>query len=244
MTARPTVLFIGMLGAPGRYDPALFAGAEGGDDEVHWFRVMLRDLGLLDRIDFDGLYLSRGEALPDPGAHDAVIVGGSFHSVHDGLPWQRDLVAWLHALRETGTPLFGICGGHQMIGQMEGAAVDTVPSGPMAGTLEAPLTAEGLKHFLFDGLAGDSHYHFGNYERLSAAPESATVLAADSKMPAMALDHGGAWYSVQFHPEIRADVIGNSWSGENAHYRHNYRETPDAPKIFRNFLYGTGVLSP
>ena len=243
MAPRPAVLFVGMLGAPGRYDPALFADAEGGDDEIHWFRLMLEELGLLDSIAFDGVYLSRGEALPDVGGHDAVIVGGSFHSVHDDLPWQRDLVGWLHAQRETRTPLFGICGGHQMIGQMDGASVDRIPAGPMAGTLEAPLTDAGRDHFLFDGLAGDNWFHFGNYERLTSAPEGATVLAADDNMPAMALDHGGAWYSVQFHPEIKAEVIGNSWSGENAHYRRNYRETPDAPRIFRNFLYGTGVLS-
>ncbi len=242
MPARPAVLFVGMLGAPGRYDPALFADADGGDDEVHWFRLMLQDLGLLDRIAFDGVYLSRGETLPEVGGHDAVIVGGSFHSVHDDLPWQRDLIDWLHALRKTGAPVFGICGGHQTIGMMEGAAVDKIPSGPMAGTLEAPLTDAGRDHFLFDGLTDDAMFHFGNYERLAVAPDGATVLAADGNMPAMALDHGGSWYSVQFHPEIEAKVIAGSWSGENAHYRGNYRETPKASLIFRNFLYGTGVL--
>ena len=42
-----------MLGAPGRYDPTLYAGQPGGDDEVHWFRLCLRGLALEDRIDVE-----------------------------------------------------------------------------------------------------------------------------------------------------------------------------------------------
>jgi len=241
--ARPALLFVSMIGEPGRYDPAIYAEIEGGDDEVYWFRSMLAKSGLLAEIDFSGVHLTRGEALPRAEDYDAIIIGGSYHSVHDGRPWQAALKDWLKGPRARQTPVFGICGGHQLMATMDGADVETIPNGPMASTQTVALTEEGRGHFLFQDMGDDPVFHFGNYERVSNPPGDFTVLAADDRMPAMALDHGGNWYSVQFHPEADDRAFAASWGGEEAgDFTDRYTPTPGAPKIFWNFLTGTGVL--
>ena len=88
MAAQPTLVFLGMLGQPGRYDPAIFAHLPGRDDELLWMRVLLKKLGVLDRVVYRGIKVSHGEMPPDPASCDGVIVGGSFHSVSERLSWQ------------------------------------------------------------------------------------------------------------------------------------------------------------
>ena len=63
------------------------------------------------------------------------------------------------------------------------------------------LTATGREHFLFAGCEDAPEYHFANSEYVTAPPVGAVVLATREELPAAALDHGGNWYSVQFHPE-------------------------------------------
>jgi len=240
---RPSLLFVSMIGEPGRYDPAIFADVEGGDDEVFWFRSMLRKNGLLDAISFTGVHVTRGEALPKAEGFDAIIVGGSYHSVHDNRPWQGMLKDWLNGPRARQTPVLGICGGHQLMATMDGADVDTISGGPMASTQGISLTDAGRAHFLFDGLPDSPAFHFGNYECVKNPPADYTVLAADDRMPAMALDHGGNWFSVQFHPEADDKAFAASWGDEEeGDFSDKYVPTPDAPRIFWNFLTGTGVL--
>lgn len=241
-TTKPSLLFVSMLGEPGRYDPAIFDGVDGGDDEVAWFRSMLDQCGLLERIRFTGVHVTRGDALPDAAAFDAIIIGGSFHSVHDHRPWQGDLKDWLKGPRAARQPVFGICGGHQLMSTMDGADVTTIPDGPMASTRTVSLTEAGRRHFLFAGMNDTLVFHFGNYERVVDPPSGYTILAADDFMPAMALDHGGNWYSVQFHPEADDEAFTASWGQEAGDFADKYVPTPSAPKMFWNFLTGTGVL--
>lgn len=240
---RPSLLFLSMIGEPGRYDPAIFDKVEGGDDEVFWFRSMLQKNGLLDVVEYTGVHVTRGEPLPNVGEFDAIVVGGSYHSVHDDRPWQAMMKEWLKGPRAGQTPVFGICGGHQLMSVMDGATVGKIPNGPMASTQSVALTDAGRAHFLFDGMGDTPSFHFGNYECVRNPPDGYTVLAADDRMPAMALDHGGNWYSVQFHPEADDRAFAASWGDEEeGDFSDKYVPTPGAPKIFWNFLTGTGVL--
>ncbi|MCR9221566.1 MAG: type 1 glutamine amidotransferase [Alphaproteobacteria bacterium] len=250
MTAPPIrLVFLGQLGAPGRYAPDLFAEEPGGDDEVHWFRLTLERAGLADRVAYEGRRICRGAPLPPAegaDAPDAVVIGGSFHSVHDDLPWQRALVAWLRRLRaraDGGPPVFGICGGHQIMARALGAPVERLPDGEMAATLPVELTEAGRTHYLFDGLGDPPSFHFGNEEHVAHPPDGATVLAVRPELPAAALDFGGGWLSVQFHPEAEAESFARGWRHTHPEYMVNYRPVPQTPRIFRNFLEGTGVLS-
>lgn len=237
------VLFVSMIGAPGRYDPAVFADQPGGDDEAHWVFLQLRELGLADRIAYRGVFVCRREALPDPRAADAVILGGSYHSVHDDLDWQHATRRWLARYRETGRPLLGICGGHQMVAAMAGAPVRPLPGGrPLAGTLPVDLSAAGKGHFLFEGYGAEPEFHFANEEHVAERPEGATVLASRPGLPCAALDHGGGWYSVQFHPEATAAAMADSWRPTHPEFARSYRPLNGGNRLLRNFLRGTGIV--
>jgi GMP synthase-like glutamine amidotransferase len=246
---KPRLAFLGQMGQPGRYDPATFARVEGGDDERIWFDRTLERAGIRHAVEYDGRRVCHGDPLPPlsgEGAPDAVVIGGSFHSVHDGHPWQRDLIEWLQAARERGDrapPVFGICGGHQLMALALGAPVDMLPGGTLAATHPVTLTDAGRGHPLFADMPDPPAFHFGNEEQVSVPPEGAEVLARLPGMPIAALDYGGGWYSVQFHPEAPADDFAEGWRTSHPEYMKNYTEVPEAPLIFRNFLRLEKVLT-
>lgn len=235
-----------MLGEPGKYRPSLFEHVEGGDDEVFWFKSLMAREGFDARIDVDGVFHARGESLPNQDKtseyYDAVIVGGSFHSVHEDLIWQRSLWSWMQTHRKLSTPVFGICGAHQLICLKEGGTVNAVPTGPRHSSETITLTNAGKNHALFEGIS-DLRFHFGNYERVNVAPSNVTVLAQSEDMPALALDHGGRWISVQFHPEADAQTIGASWADNRPEFINSYDNTPQAPRLFYNFFKMNGLIA-
>lgn len=55
-----------------------------------------------------------------------IVILGSASSVHERLPWQRELEAWLRPHLERATPTLGICYGHQMLATMFGGKVGLV----------------------------------------------------------------------------------------------------------------------
>jgi GMP synthase-like glutamine amidotransferase len=243
MTRRPAVLFISQLGLKGGDDARIFCRLPGGDDETVWVRQCLSSLGLDARIDYRGVRVDRGEALPAVEQIDAVILGGSIASVHDDEDWQIRTKDFLRAWRATGRPWFGICGGHQLASVLEGGTVEVNPHGATAGSYPVTRTAAGERHFLFDGFAPDAAFHFSNGDRVDQPPPGAVVLATRPGLPAAALDHGGNWYSVQFHPEATADLFGIVWSRRDPAKVANYRLLPGTERMLLNFLTGTGVLS-
>lgn len=241
--SKPTVLFISQLGGPGSYDPAMFCRMAGGDDETEWMRLALMSAGVGDAIEYRAVHVCRGEALPSTEGVDAVILGGSIASVHDGHDWQAATREFLRAWRATGRPWFGICGGHQIASQLEGGTVGVNPHGVTAGSFAVERTEAGRDHFLFDGFDDDDAFHWGNYDRVETPPPGATVLATRPGLPAAALDHGGGWYSVQFHPEATADLFGAVWGALDPAKAANYRVLPGTERMLRNFLAGTGVVT-
>ncbi|MDF1750222.1 MAG: type 1 glutamine amidotransferase [Alphaproteobacteria bacterium] len=242
MAAKKKLFFLAQMGAPGRYDPAVFAKQPGGDNEILWFENMLGDLGLLESIEYGGRRICYGEALPHPSDGDAYVIGGSFHSVHDDLPWQHDIRAWLKGMREAETqlPVFGICGGHQLMSQVLGGSIEMMAEGPAIGTLPINLTKAGRDSFLFDGVI--PRFNFGNEEHVSTAPPDATVLASTAQIPNCALDYQRGWVSVQFHPEATDRCMTESWGPKAATIADHYMPTPDAPRLFLNFLKANGIL--
>lgn len=243
MAALKRVYFLSQIAEPGRIEPWIYQDAPGGEDETHWFALMLDRVGVLDRIDYRGCHVARGESLPDFDDVDGVFLGGSYHMVDEALPWQRNLQTWLESYRETGKPLMGICGGHQQMATILGAPVGPLDGNPMAASLPVDVTSEGREHYLFDGLPDDPEFHFGNYQHVLSPPDGAKVLAVRPEMPAMALDYGRNWVSVQFHPEADHAIFSRSWRGSHPEYIENYKPLPEAPRMLVNFLKAMDLLS-
>lgn len=239
---RPRVAFISQLGNPGSYDPDIFCRVQGGDDEVLAFEALLKSLRLLDRIEYFGIHAHRGESLAGINDRaDAVILGGSFASVRDMFSWQLTLLAWLEEWRNIGRPLFGICGGHQLMSLALGGSVGSSPQGPTVGSLPLELTDAGRQHYLFRGFTEDSRFLFANSDRVETIP-GATVLATRPGLPAAAIDHEGDWVSVQFHPEMTCDRMASCWLTLDPSRAQEYSFVVGAERMIKNFLEGAGVV--
>jgi GMP synthase-like glutamine amidotransferase len=132
------VLFARMLAEPGHYESevASLRDCKEGCDDSMWFKNRLSEMGVADTVDVVTVAVAKGEALPEvPGdgtafPFDAVVVGGTFHSAHDGRPFQLELMGWLQRLRKLNVPLLGICGGHQLLAIMHGGTVERRPEPP------------------------------------------------------------------------------------------------------------------
>lgn len=240
---RPRIAFVSQFGNPGSYDPEIFCRLQGGDDEVIAFEALLRSLRLRDRVDFMGVHAHRGDRLVGRLDNvDAVILGGSFASVSDEHPWQRTILDWLGAWRLTGRPLFGICGGHQLMSVALGGKVARNPEGPTVGSLPLQLTGNGRSHFLMKGFDSKSLFLFANSDRVEVVAEGTKVLATRPGLPHAAIDHGGNWVSVQFHPEMTCDRMASCWLALDPIRAQEYTFVVGAERMIENFLVGTGVL--
>jgi anthranilate synthase component 2 len=131
-----------------------------------------------------------------------------------------DVVA---ACADAGLPLFGVCLGHQAIGQAFGGKVVRAPE-PMHGKVSA-VTHTG--HKMFAGIPSPftaTRYHSLIVDR-GSMPDSLEVTAETSDNLVMALAHTELPISgVQFHPESIASQFGH--------------------RVLRNFLSSTGLECP
>ena len=225
--------FISILGEPGTYDGTVYEGIPGGDDECRWFR---RTFSYLDGVEILGYRVSHGDPVPTADSADAFILGGSYNSVHDDFLWQRELLAWFEVLRAAEKPFLGICGGHQLLSYFHGSHVAKVPDPPVAGSLSVSLTQAGRRSPLFAGIDDEPEFHFANYEHVVEAPTGATVLATRAFMPVTALDHGGRWYSVQFHPEADVETISAGWRPTHPQLMSRYKDCEQGKRMIENFL--------
>lgn len=197
------VLYISMLCEPSSKQHRVCSAGPAGVDDSRWFQERLRSAGLDASVDLKAVFIAAGEPLPLPAACRCAVLGGTFNGVHDDKPWQRALRGWLQGYRALNRPLLGICGGHQAMTVVLGGTVARREHGTAAGTLAVELTESGAAHALFGELAkAPPSFHFGNSDHVTAAPPDAVTLATvPGESPAVAIDYGGGWLSVQFHPE-------------------------------------------
>ena len=152
-------------------------------------------------IDID---LRTAGALPPASAMAAVIVTGSASSVTDREPWVLRGEEYLRHLVGERVPVFGICFGHQMLGQALGGSVERNPRGREIGTVEFrivapdPIFAAAKAPFLANATHVDS---------VTKLPPGTTVLATTEREPNAAVRFAEMAWGVQFHPEMDGDVV-------------------------------------
>jgi GMP synthase (glutamine-hydrolysing) len=143
-------------------------------------------------------------APPHPKDADAFIVTGSSSSVTERAPWMLRAESFLRDVADAGTPLFGICFGHQIIAQALGGAVAKNPRGREIGTLEVRVLHD---DHLFHGLDVPFHANHTHVDSVVKLPPGARVLAETDLEPHAAYAIGDAIRCVQFHPEIDGDAM-------------------------------------
>ncbi len=208
----------------------------------HWIRVAAG----LSRHDARVVDVEAGQPLPDAGGFAGIIVTGSAAMVTDRHGWSERSATWLRDAAHAGTPLFGICYGHQLIAHALGGEVGPNANGREMGTVQVELSGNAHADPLFAGLPTRFNANATHLQSVLRLPDGATVLARNDHDPHHAFrwrDH--AW-GVQFHPEFsamhmrgyvraRADALASEGTCPDA-TQDGVAAAPHARSVLRRFV--------
>jgi len=147
------------------------------------------------------------EPLPRPREVAAFVITGSSSSVTERAPWMLRTEKFIREIREKGTPLFGICFGHQIVAQALGGRVDKNPRGREIGTLEVRVVPHGARDAILEGLPDRFLANHTHVDTVVELPPGARVLAETDLERHAAFSVGEKVKCVQFHPEIDGDAM-------------------------------------
>jgi GMP synthase-like glutamine amidotransferase len=137
-----------------------------------------------------------------------MIILGSSTSVHDALPWQRELSAWLLPKMKAGVPTFGICYGHQLIAHLFGGKVGFVT--PNKDKLQGFRQVSVDPAAIWNALPRSGSLFVSHRETVKEAPRE---FRAVMKSPEIALDglahESLPIYTTQAHPEATEGLLHN-----------------------------------
>jgi GMP synthase (glutamine-hydrolysing) len=148
-----------------------------------------------------------GEELPDPGAVSAAVLTGSSAMVSEREAWSERAAAWLREAVAAGTPVLGICYGHQLLAHALGGRVAPNPRGREIGTVEVEALAPARDDALLGALPERLTVQATHVESVLELPAGARLLAASRGDAHQAFSVGRRAWGVQFHPEFDAGVI-------------------------------------
>lgn len=167
----------------------------------HWIRVaagLHRDEAAVYRV-------ADGEAPPaDARGYAGVLITGSAAMVTERHAWSERTAGWLREAAQTGTPMFGICYGHQLLAHALGGEVGDNPNGREMGTVQVRLAEGAADDPLFAGLPPAFAAQTTHRQSVLRAPDGAAVLAASAQDGCQAFRWKRAVWGVQFHPEFAA----------------------------------------
>lgn len=145
-------------------------------------------------------YDVRNGQLPSVGnGHDAYLITGSASGVYDGDPWIEPLKSFIQEI--SGTPLVGICFGHQVMAEAYGGKVIKSPKGWGAGLHSYEITRRA------DWMKTDDNpllsIPVSHQDQIVELPTDATVLASSAFTPYAVLEYPQRRaISFQGHPEF------------------------------------------
>lgn len=151
-----------------------------------------------------GEFDARAGDYPDPREASAFIITGSAANVPTREPWMLHTEAWLREVVSIGTPIFGICFGHQILAQALGGEVTRNPRGREIGTIRVERLHEDP---IFEGIPQSFLANATHIDTVARLPEGARVLARSSLEDHQAIRFNGVTYGVQYHPEIDRDIM-------------------------------------
>jgi GMP synthase (glutamine-hydrolysing) len=148
-----------------------------------------------------------GVPLPDPRSASGFIITGSSSSVTERAPWMLRAEDHVRRIHDAGTPLFGICFGHQMIGQALGGEVTRNPNGREIGTVHVRLVPGAAGDPIVAGLPSAFHANHTHVDSVTTLPRGARVLAETDLERNAIFSLGPRTKCVQFHPEFDGDAM-------------------------------------
>lgn len=208
----------------------------------HWIRVaagLPADAAVVVNVE-------DGEPLPARDGFAGVLITGSGAMVTERRDWSERSAEWLCEAAHAGTPLFGICYGHQLLAHALGGTVDYNPAGREMGTVDIALHPHAVGDPLFDGLPARFPAQATHLQSVLRVPDGATVLASSAQDGCHAFRWGAAAWGVQFHPEFAtAHMLGYVRAKREALAREGHcarrlsrtiSATPHARRVLRRFV--------
>jgi GMP synthase (glutamine-hydrolysing) len=190
--------------------------------------------------------VTAGAALPPASEPAGVVVTGSSAMVSERLPWSERTGAWLADAVRAGTPVLGICYGHQLLAHGLGGRVGRNPRGREIGTVRLRVAPEARRDALLGALPATTYAHTTHVESVLELPPGALRLAANDVDPNQAFAVAARAWGVQFHPEFDADVMRGYLEGRREVLREegldpdallaDVREAPEAGSLLRRFV--------
>jgi GMP synthase (glutamine-hydrolysing) len=194
---------------------------------------------------FDVVDVAAGDVLPRPDAPSGVVVTGSSAMVSAREPWSERAGAWLADAIGAGTPVLGICYGHQLLAHALGGRVARNPRGREIGTIQLRLAPDAKQDALLGALPARTRAHTTHLESVLELPPGARWLAESDTDPNQAFALGARAWGVQFHPEFDADVIRGYIEGRRdallaegldpERLLADVAETPESASLLRRF---------
>ncbi|WP_435320544.1 type 1 glutamine amidotransferase [Haloarchaeobius sp. TZWSO28] len=150
--------------------------------------------------------------LPAQTDYDLVILAGSQAHVTEPEPWFGPLADYVERALGAGTPLLGVCFGHQFLADLLGGIVEPL-TGQRTGVSTIERTAASDAHPRFAGLPRSFESFVYHSDHVASVPPNATVLARDdSGIQAFAATDRPV-LGIQFHPEFTAAMAARTDAG-------------------------------
>jgi GMP synthase (glutamine-hydrolysing) len=180
-----------------------------------------------------------------------VVVTGSSAMVSERLEWSERTGAWLVEVLRSGTPVLGLCYGHQLLVQALGGRVGPNPNGREMGTVEVRFSDDARDDPLLGAVPSRAPFQATHLESVLSLPEGVRGLAGTSLDPHSAFavsprpgEPVRAW-GVQFHPEFdavvmraylthRREILADEGFDPDA-LLAAVQETPEGPSLLRRF---------
>jgi GMP synthase (glutamine-hydrolysing) len=151
-----------------------------------------------------------GDELPAADSFDALVVlGGSMGANDDELhPWLGPVKQLVRDCVAGGTPVLGICLGHQLVGAALGGTVEVNRLGQQVGVLATGWLPEAADDPLVGPQSGlPTRGVQWNHDLVKSLPAGATALARTADGELQVARYAERAWGVQLHPEADEHVV-------------------------------------